>query len=244
MEGLDVSHTQRVKRRNICQEIKQQQAANAEAHCSKSTKAAAKEAATSLGQLDDMDDELTDQISQDPDASISKWQSTKMKQKSETVTLELPRKGLAKALSPSAGRMQLSTRQSFAYAADIIRLCKRKVNDFAMSRSTFYEQRKTAEKELAGKLISKFLNDPQVKYCIIHWDGKIVKYMDNTVEDRIVLLLQAIAGDVPPQFIGAPRVPNGTGATMKYAMIEYLTKYGIKNENKLLVWDLTLVCWI
>ena len=83
-----------------------------------------------------------------------------------------------------------------------------------------------------------------MKYCIIHWDGKIVKYMDNTVEDRIVLLLQAIAGDAPPQFIGAPRVPNGTGATMKYAMIEYLTKYGIKNENKLLVWDLTLVCWI
>ena len=49
-----------------------------------------------------------------------------MNQKPET--LELPRKGLAKALSPSAGRMQLSTRQSFAYAADLIRLGQGKIN--------------------------------------------------------------------------------------------------------------------
>ena len=82
--------------------------------------------------------------------------------------------------------------------------------------------RKVAEKELGTKLISEFLNNPQVNFFVIHWDGKIVRYQDGTVEDRIVLPLKAVGGDVPPQFIGAPKVPNGTGVAMKDVMIEYL----------------------
>ena len=72
-----------------------------------------------------------------------------MSKKTETVPLELPRKGLANTLSPIASRMKLSTRQSFAFAADLIKIGNGKLSDFAISRSTFYDQRKAAEKELA-----------------------------------------------------------------------------------------------
>ena len=56
----------------------------------------------------------------------------------DTVTLKMPRKGLAKALTPAAGRMQMSTNKSFAYAAVIIKASDGKMSDFAISRATFF----------------------------------------------------------------------------------------------------------
>ena len=168
----------------------------------------------------------------DPDPTLSEWNTRKLNQKPDKITLQIPRKGLAKALSPGAARMKLSKRQTFAFTCDLIRLGEGKVSDFSLSSSGVYYQRKQAEEELGSKLLSKFLDNPNVRYLIVHWDGKIVKYMDGLTEDRIVLGLQAVGSDVPPQFIGSPKVPNGTGAAMKNVMVEYLTKHGVCKCDK------------
>ena len=81
--------------------------------------------------------ESIDDVVSDPDAQISSRQKYKERKKPETISLELPRKGLAKVLTPCAGRMQLSTNKSFAYAAEMIKAGEGKLSDFAISRSTF-----------------------------------------------------------------------------------------------------------
>ena len=42
-----------------------------------------------------------------------------------------------------------------------------------------------------------------------------------------------MGGNVEPQFIGAPKVPNGTGAAMKDVMTDYLSRYEVLDDEKL-----------
>ena len=82
------------------------------------------------------------------------------------------------------------------------------------------------------KLMEAFKTDSNVLYIIIHWDGKKVKLLDKSVEEHIALLIQAVMAGRPPQFIGAPCIPDGTGLAMKNAMMRYLNMYDLTGENK------------
>ena len=91
---------------------------------------------------DNTDYSDTDREDPNFDLSVRRKQCDKSRfDTPESITLELPRKGLAKKLTASAGRMKLSTNQSFAYAADIIKAGKGKLSDFSISRSTFYKKK-------------------------------------------------------------------------------------------------------
>ena len=104
----------------------------------------------------------------DPDAPLSPHQQYKLRKKPDTVTLELPRKGLVKVLTPGATRMHMSTNQLFAYVVDVLRAGKGNISDFAISRSTFHVQCKGTEEELAMKLMESFKSDLDVCYIIVH----------------------------------------------------------------------------
>ena len=239
MEGLDCHLARQQKTVTARKEEEEKRKEKEKARASQSTEAASREAAAVLDKMEDksgdctaVQADVTDDVTTDPDTSISSWQEYKLKKKPDIVTLNLPQKGLAKLLTPIAGRMHMSTNQSFAYAAEVIKAGKGKVSDFAISRSTFYAQSKDAEEEIATKLTEAFKNDSNVRYIIIHWDGKKVKLLDRSVEEHIALLLQAVMSGRPPQFIGAPCVPDGTGLAMKDAMMQYLNIYDLTGENK------------
>lgn len=228
MEGLD---THSVKRQKSADEHREQEAKrreNESERASQSSVAASREAAKELDLMNAncQEDEEDPIKAQDPDAHLSSRQKYNMEKKPDTVTLEMPRKGLAKVLTPIAGRMQLSNRQSFAYAAEVIKAGKGKVADFAMSKSSFYLQRKGTEEELASKLMNEFRNDPKIKFVIVHWDGKKVKLADRSIQEHIPILLQPVGSERPPYFIGAPQVPDGTGLSMKDAIVEYIGRIG------------------
>ncbi len=55
--------------------------------------------------------------------------------------------------------------------------------------------------------------------------------MNGNVEEHITVLLQAVMSQRPPQFIGAPIVPDGTGLAMKDAMIQCLNTYDLIGTN-------------
>ena len=119
--------------------------------------------------------ENVDDAIADPDVRGASWYQEQFERrnknsKPDTVMLEVPRRNLAKVLSPSANRMKLSVRQSLVCASDMIR--------------------------------------------VVHWDGKKVKYMDGKIEERIVLILQAVNSGMPPQFVGAPMVATASGKNM------------------------------
>ena len=191
---------------------------------------AAREAAMMLDKMEteDQDNGDGDDATADPDVHVSSRQLHNIKKKPDTVMLELPRKGLAKALTPMAGRMHMSTRQSFGYTAQVIKAGKGQVSDFAISKSIFHSQRKSTEKELAAKLMDKFRKDHDVKFLILHWDGKKVKLLNRTVQEHLPILLQAVGSERPPIFIGAPQIESGTGEAMKDKLIEYLAEYSIE----------------
>ena len=136
--------------------------------------------------------------------------------------LELPRKGLAKALTPMAGRLHMTIRQSFWYTAQVIKAGKGKLSDFTISKSTFHSKHKSTEEELAAKLMDEFWKDHEVKFVILHWDGKRIKLLNKTVQEHIPILLQAEGSERPPLFIRAPQIESGTGEAMKDKLTENL----------------------
>ena len=139
----------------------------------------------------------------------------------------MPRKVVAKVRTSMAGRKQKSTRQSIAYAAQMIKARKGKVSDFAISK------RKNVEEELATKLMEKFRNDSNNHFLIIHWDGKKVKLRDTTVEEHVAIFLQSVMSGRPPYFVGAPQLPDITGMSMKDAIVHYVTRHGLaENMDK------------
>lgn len=239
MEGVDGHLDKRQKTVTARKEEEERRKELEKERASRSTEEAAREAAAVVDTMEGesgactaLQADVTDVVTADPDAHVSYRQQYNLRKKPDTVMLNLPRKGLAKLVTPSAGRMHMSTNQSFVYATDIIKAGKGKVSDFAISRSTFHAQRKDTEKKLATKLMETFKNDPNVLYIIIHWDGKKVKLLDRSVKEHIALVLQAVRSGRQPQFIGAPCVPNGTGLAMKDAIIQYLNMYDLTGDNK------------
>ena len=227
MEGLDKNTASRVKRTQVRAVRKEKYAQKVMSKAESSLSSSTNE--SELDKLiGDNVDECEDNVAAalDPDVSLTEWRKRELNQKPETINIQLPRKGLAKALAPGAARMKLSSRQSFAVAADMIKVGNGKLADFNISRASVYRQRRDGEHEFGEKLLSKFMNNPNVKYLIIHWDGKIVQYDTGRKEDRIVILLQSI-GVIPPQFIGSPKVPNGTGQAMYDVMMRYLDAHKV-----------------
>lgn len=226
MDGIDYQSVKRQKLSTARKEDEENRKQKEILRRSKRTEVSSKEIVQESSESSEED------LVTDADTTVSYWHKYTMNKKPDTVTLTMPRKGLAKLLAPSAARMHMSTSQSFAYASEVIKAGSGMISDFAISRSTFYAQRKDAEQELAEKLMEKFKSDTRDCYFIIHWDGKKVKLMNGEIEERIAILLQSVLSGLPPQFIGAPRVPDGTGRSMKDAMMIYLEMYGLSEAAK------------
>ena len=64
---------------------------------------------------------------------------------------------------------------------------------------------------------------------VVHFDGKKVKLADGTVEERLAILLYRVHPDSKPHFIAAPRTPNGTGASMRDALVATLAGIGVED---------------
>ena len=225
LEGSDSNHRERWKRMVARNQKVLKRKGKEESHCSK-TKEDAEEANKMMEESTDEYENVDDAIA-DPDVRGASWYQEQFERrnknsKPDTVILEVPHRNLSKVLSPSASRMKLSVRQSLVCASNMIRVGKGKVSDFAISKTTFQRQRKAGEAELPAKLMSMFLNNPKLKYIVVHWDGKKVKYMDGKIEEHIVLILQAVNSGMPPQFVGAPMVATASGKNMKDVIVQYL----------------------
>ena len=79
------------------------------------------------------------------------------------------------------------------------------------------------------------------KYIIMHWDGKIIKYAKKRETDERL----AIVGSFPRpgnqhQFLAAPRIPDGTGSSMRDALLDTLRVWEIPHDRILgMSWDTT-----
>jgi hypothetical protein len=106
MDGVDRHLAKRQKTVTARNEKEEKQKKKEEARVSLSTRAAAREAAAVWDKIEDesgdsavLHADVTDEVNADPDAPISYWHQYQLRKKPETVTLNLPRKGLAKLLT-------------------------------------------------------------------------------------------------------------------------------------------------
>ena len=76
-------------------------------------------------------------------------------------------------------------------------------------------------------------------YGILHFDGKKVKFESGVVEERLIICLQQVASGDQGRFLGAPLLPDGTGAAQCVALVRYIDQNGIENQLIGHCWDTT-----
>ena len=202
----------------------------------------ASETAEQQQDLDDADD-MTDVVSrdgQDPTYVPSRRQLYNMSRRPDTVLLELPTYDIAKASSVLTARLEMSDRAVLTLFAKIIQLGKGNVHDFILSRSSVWRQRITGEKEAADQVFHKFksLLESTDEHIILQWDGKKVAYSSGEIHDRLCILLHTLPSG-RTQFVGAPRMPDGTGAAQCEACIRYADLWNVQSNVIGMIWDTT-----
>jgi hypothetical protein len=160
--------------------------------------------------------------------------------KLDKIMLELPTKDLSKDTAVLAARLKLSHRSVTSLFAKIILSSGGDLKDFVLSRSSTYRHRilseKEAEKKLNLKSQSLAADNP---YGILHFDGKKIKYESGDIQERLIICLQQVASNVQGRFLGAPQLPDGTGAAQCEALVRYIDNNGIENQLIGHCWDTT-----
>ena len=189
------------------------------------------------------DDEASNddfEITDDSEYKPSTRQIAQLRQRPDSVLLELPTRTMAEASSILTARLRMSTNAVLTLFAKIIRMGQGELKDFVLSRTSVWRQRISGEKKAADDLYDKWkklLEDPSIK-VILQWDGKKVKYETGTVEDRLFIVLHTIP-DGRSRFIGAPRTPDGTGAAQCEAIARYTDLWGVNDRVVGMIWDTT-----
>ena len=133
-------------------------------------------------------------------------------------------------------RLALSVRQRTMYAASVANSLGVSVERTNISVTSAWRTERQKRKEKAS-LVRQLFVAP--KECVLHWDGKRIKVKRGEVSERCVVFISATDGSGFKKLLGAPEVVDGTAASEAFAVIELLTKWGINEEVKGVVFDTT-----
>ena len=153
-----------------------------------------------------------------PDIDVD-WQlpplaKRKLREKPKTVTLTLPAKEIPTLLASTSTVTKTSTRHELKLVSTMLVSGGADLNNVSLSKSTIYRQRKStvtsAATGIREKIKSYAFSDSQHKFFVLHWDGKIIQYINGTTEERLAIALSA-PNFIPGQFLAAPVIANGKG---------------------------------
>ena len=181
-----------------------------------------------------------------PDIDVD-WQlpplaKRRLREKPKTVTLTLPAKEIPTLLASTSTVTKTSTRHELKLVSTMLVSGGADLNNVSLSKSTIYRQRKStvtsAATGIREKIKSYAFSDSKHKFFVLHWDGKIIQYINGTTEERLAIALSA-PNFIPGQFLAAPVIANGKGNTMANCVHEITTEYGFLNEVEAMVFDTT-----
>ena len=158
---------------------------------------------------------------------------------SPNITLTLPRKKLLSGTAEVASRCNISHRNALAITAKLVKMGGEKLQKCSLSASTSLRQRTRAVAEAESKIMKDFKHDMPVN-IVLHWDGKVIKYENRKeTDERLAIIISSPVLD-HSQFLAAPLIPDGTGASMKDALLTTLQVWEIPHENIIgMCWDTT-----
>lgn len=185
----------------------------------------------------------TDLVSQDADTTDETYTpppSTSTSEQSDYITLKLPRKSLMRESAELATRCRVSHRVATAMTAKLVKIGGGQLNQCSISTTTSHRHRSTELKCSEAKIKSKFKN-MMPKFIVLHWDGKVIKYENRQEQDERLAIVASFPRPAQQhQFLAAPCIPNGTGATMCNALLNTLQSWQIPHENIIgISWDTT-----
>ena len=110
----------------------------------------------------------------------------------------------------------------------------------SLSASTSPRQRTSAIAESESNIKSEFASS-MPSHIVLHLDGKVIKYENRKESDeRLAIVLSSPQLECHTQFLAAPRIPDGTGASMKDALMTTLNVWDIPDNNIIgMCWDTT-----
>ena len=125
--------------------------------------------------------------------------------------------------------------------AQFVKACSGDISECSISTSTSYRQRKAGLKVAEERIQDDFKNKALQALMILHWDGKKIKYQKRRQkDDRLAIVASFPRPTDKHQFLGAPRIPDGTGSSMKQALMTILGRWEISHDSILgMSWDTT-----
>lgn len=70
---------------------------------------------------------------------------------------------------------------------------------------------------------------PLINWAVVHWDGKILQYVNGLTEDRCAIDVSA-AGVISWKFLGSPRVAASTGVQQAETVNRVLNDWQLENK--------------
>ena len=178
----------------------------------------------------------------DVDWQLPPLAQRKLRERPKTVTLKLPAKELPTLLASTSTVTKTSTRHELKLVSTLLVSGGADLNNVSLSTSTIYRQRKSTVSSAAvamkKRIKSYAFSDSENKFFVLHWDGKIIQYIDGSTEDRLAIALSA-PNFIPGQFLASPAIADGKGNTMANCVYEITTEYGFLNEVEAMVFDTT-----
>ena len=158
---------------------------------------------------------------------------THRKRKSDTVTVEVPRK-LFKSpdIVSMLDRTQVSSRKAVGITAAILKAGGADLTQFSISHRQVHRQRDKSRSVLAVEAMKEF-HDNKPDHASLHWDSKLVDDSHGTKHERLAVLVSGAPSYIEGKLLGVPSLVDEDGNATSTGEAQF---EGAKDLVK--IWDL------
>ena len=163
------------------------------------------------------------------------------REKSDTVTLQVPRKRIVQETAIIAKRFKISLSGQTAITSNIINSSGGNVDDFTISRTSVWRHGHKAISDTAEEVRNKFDNIKEGKLLTIHLDMKAVEEITKGRKLKKERLAVIVSSALPKfvQLLGVPSVDRATGVQQCNAVVKLLEEWGLTDEIVAISFDTT-----
>ena len=191
------------------------------------------------------DDGISEQKENNNDSEFDSDTKTHKKRRSDTVTVEIPRKLFSSTeIVSMLDRTQVSSRKAVGITAAILKAGGADLTDFTISHRQVHRQRDQSRGVLAVEAVSLFqANKPD--FSVLHWDSKLIDDAHGTQHERLAVLVSGAPNYIEGKLLGVPSLVDEDGNTTSTGLAQFegardlVKTWNLENSVRGLVFDTT-----
>ena len=168
-----------------------------------------------------------------------------VKEKSATITLEVPRNILGDPeVTAMLDRTKCTNRVAVGVISSVLIASGADLDDFSLSKDTVRVHRNSNRDKIAADVKSDF-EDKKPKFGCLHWDGKLLENVMGTKDERLAILISGSPNFVEGKVLGIPSLKDvdgnsvSTGENQYEACIDMIEKWNIRDVIVAMCFDTT-----